>query len=77
MLLAQKAGVNIVNFVRSAKAAEELEKYGAEFVVVTEHDGWEKKAPTSPAVRALRASSIRLRVRRRWSYRSCLRSSAS
>ncbi len=44
MQLAQKAGVNIVNFVRRDDAAKELKKYGAEFVVVTEHDGWEKKA---------------------------------
>ncbi|HUA08217.1 MAG TPA: zinc-binding dehydrogenase [Candidatus Acidoferrales bacterium] len=44
MMLAQKAGVNIVNFVRRDDAASELEKYGAEHVVVTEHDGWEKKA---------------------------------
>ena len=44
MLLAQKAGVNIVNFVRSEDAAKELKKYGAEFVVITERDDWEKKA---------------------------------
>lgn len=44
MLLAQKHGVNIVNFVRRDDAAKELKKYGAQFVVVTEHDGWEKKA---------------------------------
>ena len=44
MLLAQKAGVNIVNLVRRDDAAKEMKKYGAEFVIVTEHDGWEKKA---------------------------------
>jgi NADPH:quinone reductase len=44
MLLAQKAGVNIVNLVRRDDAAKEMKKYGAQFVVVTEHDGWEKKA---------------------------------
>ncbi len=44
MLLAQKAGVNIVNLVRRDDAAKELKKYGAQAVVVTEHDGWEKKA---------------------------------
>ncbi|HTZ53916.1 MAG TPA: zinc-binding dehydrogenase [Candidatus Acidoferrum sp.] len=44
MLLAQKAGVNIVNLVRRDDAANELKKYGAEFVIVTEHEGWEKKA---------------------------------
>jgi NADPH:quinone reductase len=44
MLLAQKAGVNIVNFVRRDDAAKEMKKYGAQFVIVTEHDGWEKKA---------------------------------
>jgi NADPH:quinone reductase-like Zn-dependent oxidoreductase len=44
-LLAQKAGVNIVNFVRRPEAAEELRaKYGAEFVIVTDHDDWVKEA---------------------------------
>jgi NADPH2:quinone reductase len=43
MLLAQKAGVNIVNFVRRDDAAKEMKKYGAEFVI-TEHEDWDKKA---------------------------------
>ncbi|HTU70739.1 MAG TPA: zinc-binding dehydrogenase [Candidatus Baltobacteraceae bacterium] len=44
MLLAQRHGVNIVNFVRRPEAAEELKKYGARFIVVTDHEGWEKEA---------------------------------
>ncbi|MGB6986599.1 MAG: zinc-binding dehydrogenase [Candidatus Aquilonibacter sp.] len=46
MLLAQKHGVNIVNFVRRDAAGEELRKYGAEHVVVTAHDGWQHRART-------------------------------
>jgi NADPH:quinone reductase-like Zn-dependent oxidoreductase len=44
MRLAQKAGANIVNFVRRDSAAEELRGYGATHVVVTEHDGWQREA---------------------------------
>ncbi len=44
MLLAQKAGVNIVNFVRRDGAAEELRKYGAQHVVVTDREGWQNEA---------------------------------
>ena len=46
MLLAQKHGVNIVNFVRRDSAAEELRGYGAQHVVVTAHDGWQHRART-------------------------------
>jgi NADPH:quinone reductase-like Zn-dependent oxidoreductase len=44
MLLAQKHGVNIVNLVRRDGAAEELRKYGAQHIIVTAHDGWQKRA---------------------------------
>ena len=44
MQLAQKAGVNIVNFVRRDDAAAELRGYGAQHVVVTEHEGWQEQA---------------------------------
>ena len=46
MLLAQKHGVNIVNFVRRDAAADELRHYGAQHVVVTAHDGWQQRART-------------------------------
>jgi NADPH:quinone reductase-like Zn-dependent oxidoreductase len=46
MLLAQKHGVNIVNFVRRDAAAEELRGYGAQHVVVTAHEGWQTRART-------------------------------
>ncbi len=46
MLLAQKHGVNIVNFVRRDSAAEELRGYGAQHVIVTAHDGWQQRART-------------------------------
>lgn len=46
MLLAQKHGVNIVNFVRRDAAAEELRGYGAQHVIVTEHEGWQTRART-------------------------------
>jgi NADPH:quinone reductase-like Zn-dependent oxidoreductase len=46
MLLAQKHGVNIVNFVRRDSAAEELRGYGAQHVIVTAHDGWQTRART-------------------------------
>jgi NADPH:quinone reductase-like Zn-dependent oxidoreductase len=44
MVLAQKHGVNIVNFVRRDAAADEMRKYGAQHVVVTAHDGWQQRA---------------------------------
>jgi NADPH:quinone reductase len=43
MQLAQRAGVNVVNFVRRESAAEELRAYGARHVVVTEGE-WQKQA---------------------------------
>jgi NADPH:quinone reductase len=46
MLLAQRHGVNIVNFVRRDAAAEELRHYGAQHVIVTAHDGWQSRART-------------------------------
>jgi NADPH:quinone reductase-like Zn-dependent oxidoreductase len=44
MQLAQRAGANIVNFVRREDAAGELRGYGAHHVVVTESDGWQERA---------------------------------
>lgn len=44
MLLAQKNGVNIVNFVRRDDTAEELRRYGAKHVIVTEGEGWQAQA---------------------------------
>lgn len=44
MALAQEAGVNIVNFVRRASAADELRNHGAKHVIVTEDEGWQSKA---------------------------------
>jgi len=43
MQLAQKAGVNVVNFVRRESAAAELRGYGARHVVVTE-GAWQEEA---------------------------------
>jgi NADPH:quinone reductase-like Zn-dependent oxidoreductase len=43
MALAQEAGVNIVNLVRRASAADELRAHGAKHVVVTEEEGWQAK----------------------------------
>ncbi|MBV8636742.1 MAG: zinc-binding dehydrogenase [Candidatus Eremiobacteraeota bacterium] len=44
MRLAQANGVNVVNIVRSETAAEDLRKYGARYVVVTdESDAWQRK----------------------------------
>ena len=44
MVLAQKHGVNIVNFVRRDDAAQELRGYGAQHVIVTAHEGWQQRA---------------------------------
>ena len=44
MLLAQEAGVNIVNFVRREEAARELRDLGAAHVIVTQGDGWQARA---------------------------------
>lgn len=44
MQLAQQAGVNIVNLVRSETAADALRAYGAQHVVVTSGEGWMERA---------------------------------
>ncbi len=38
--LAQNAGVNVISLVRRASAVDELKKYGARHVVVTDDDEW-------------------------------------
>jgi NADPH:quinone reductase-like Zn-dependent oxidoreductase len=38
--LAQKAGVNMINLVRRASSVEDVKKYGAKHVVVTEEEDW-------------------------------------
>ena len=44
MQLAQKAGVNVVNFVRRDDSAQELKSYGAQHTVVTGREGWQDEA---------------------------------
>jgi NADPH:quinone reductase-like Zn-dependent oxidoreductase len=44
MQLAQRAGVNIVNIVRRDSAAEELRGYGAQHVIVSERESWQREA---------------------------------
>lgn len=47
MQLAQERGVNIINIVRSERAAEELRGYGAKHVVITGDDGaWQDEIRT-------------------------------
>jgi NADPH:quinone reductase-like Zn-dependent oxidoreductase len=44
MQLAQRAGANVVNFVRREDAANELRGYGARYVVVTQGTEWPNEA---------------------------------
>jgi NADPH:quinone reductase-like Zn-dependent oxidoreductase len=44
MQLAQKHGVNIVNFVRREAAVEELRGYGARYVIDSWSEGWQEQA---------------------------------
>jgi NADPH:quinone reductase len=42
-VLAQKAGVNVINLVRRAAAVEEVKSYGAKHVVVTSEENWAER----------------------------------
>lgn len=54
-VLAQKAGVNVINVVRRAAAIEEVKRYGAKHVVATDDENWADRireiAGTSPIAR--------------------------